>query len=78
MSSQYDKLDFLIVELIKQGRSTFAQIDAQDVKAESQRLELEFPRKPAFRHIDSRLQALRKKGLIEHRKGRGWVLKAVS
>ncbi len=77
---QYDHLDFLIVEAIRGGRNTFYKIDMMEVRRESQRLERDMPpgptgRKPAFRHIDSRLQALRKRGLIEHRKGRGWILK---
>lgn len=75
----HDKLDFLIVEAIKSGSRTFGAIWRGAVKAEAERLHEEDRKlrghnaKPVFRFIDNRLQALRKRGLIEHRKGQGWV-----
>lgn len=74
-----DKLDYLIVEEIKSGSSKFSTIWRGAVKAEAERLHEEdrklrgYNAKPVFRFIDTRLQALRKRGLIEHRKGQGWV-----
>lgn len=83
--SQYDKLDFLIVEAIKSGARTFLWIDAGEVRKESQRLHEEDRKlRPnsatsPFGFIDKRLQTLRKRGLIEHRKdGDGWVLKGAA
>lgn len=77
----YEKLDHLIVEAIKGGASKFEAIHAGAVKDEAERLHSEDRKvrgpsaKPLFRIIDSRLQALRKRGLIEHAKGRGWIIK---
>lgn len=79
--SQHNKLDHLIVEAIKSGASKFDIIYAGAVKEEAVRLHLEDRKvrgpsaKPLFRIIDSRLQALRKRGLIEYGKGRGWIAK---
>lgn len=79
--SQYDKIDHLIVEAIKSGASKFEAINAGAVNGEAERLHLEDRKvrgpnaKPPLRIIDSRLQALRKRGLIEHAKGRGWIAK---
>lgn len=78
--SQHEKLDYLIVEEIKSGSSTFTMIFRGAVRAEADRLYEEdrklrgYQAKPVFRFVDGRLQALRKRGLIEHRKGRGWVV----
>lgn len=77
----YEKLDHLIVEAIKGGASKFEAIHAGAVKDEAERLHSEDRKvrgpsaKPLFRIIDSRLQALRKRGSIEHAKGRGWIIK---
>ena len=82
--SQHDKLDYLIVEAIKSGASRFEIINAGDVQEEAVRLYSEDRKvrgpsaKPLFRIIDSRLQALRKRGLIEHAKGRGWIAKGAA
>lgn len=74
--SQYDKLDLLIYEAIKTGARSFGTIESSDAGVESKRLYAENPSgKLPFRHIDSRLQALRKRGLIEHAKGQGWIAK---
>lgn len=76
----YEKLDYLIAEAIKAGANTFAAIDDGAVHQEALRLLEEDKNrrghnaKPAFRHIDSRLQSLRKSGLIKHLKGQGWVM----
>lgn len=71
--NQYEKLDSLILDKIKDGAREFANIDTQDVHLEALRLQGETS-KPAFRHIDSRLQALRRKGLIEFKRPGGWAV----
>lgn len=82
--SQYEKLDFLIFEAVKAGASKFDAIFSGAVKAEADRMKDEgiqpcgYNGKPAFRYVDTRLQALRKRGLIVHAKGRGWSVKEAS
>ena len=79
--NQFEKLDYLIVEAIKSGASKFEAINSNTVKDEAGRLYLEDRKvrgpsaKPLFRIIDSRLQALRKRGVIEHSRGCGWRAK---
>ncbi len=74
--SQYDKLDLLIFESIKTGARSFDTIESSDAGVESKRLYAENPRgKLPFRHIDTRLQALRKRGLIEFKRPIGWIIK---
>lgn len=74
--SKYDTLDKLIIEAITAGATAFGDIDTGAAAAEAVRLQREEqPTKPAFRHIDARLQALRKKGLIEFSRCGGWKLK---
>ena len=75
--SQYDKLDLLIYEAIKAGARSFDIIESSDARVEANRLYAENPGgKVPFRHIYARLQALRKRGLIEFNRGRGgWVIK---
>lgn len=77
--SQYDKLDLLIFEAIKTGARDFGSISDQNggaVRIESQRLYADNPSgKPPFRHVDTRLQALRKRGLIEFKRPIGWRVK---
>ena len=76
--SQYEKLDYLIVEAIKNGASKFEAINAGAVKDEATRLHhavrhvRPHDATPPFRFVDVRLQALRKRGLIVHVKGWGW------
>lgn len=82
--SQYDKLDSLIVEAIKDGCNTFDKLWSGVVGAEAKRLYEEdlklrgYKAKPAFRFIDNRLQALRKRGVIVHVTGWGWRVKEVA
>ena len=79
--SHYEKIDHLIVEEIKSGTSRFVAIFRGAVKAEAERLHHEdwqvhgCNAKRPFRFVESRLQALRKRGLIEHVKGWGWRAK---
>ena len=79
--STYDKIDHLIVETIKSGSRTFLEIFRDAVQAEALRLHEEdrklraYAATQPFRFIDSRLQALRKRGLIVHVKGWGWRVK---
>ena len=74
--SQYDKLDLMIFEAIKVGARSFDTIESTDAGVEAKRLYAENPRgKLPFRHIDSRLQALKRRGLIEFKRPIGWVIK---
>lgn len=76
----YTALDAAILEAIKtNGQITFASLERlQPVGAialglEHASHEQPIKRKPAFRFVDSRLQALRKKGLIAACRG-GWSM----
>ncbi len=69
--SRYDKLDLLIFDKIKDGATSFQRIDTHEVRRES--IQLEYATgKPAPRHIDSRLQAIKRRGLIEFKRPIGW------
>lgn len=70
--STYDKLDGLIVDAIKSGKSRINFIKRMSVLEEAIRIS-GFLGRDTDRIVDGRLQALRKRGLIEHRKGQGWV-----
>ena len=73
--SQYDKIDSLIVEAIKSGRNSFNLIfNTRPVLDEAHCIS-SINRRDTDRIVDGRLQALRKRGLIEHTKGRGWIVK---
>lgn len=73
--SQYDKLDCLIVEAVKAGKTIFNDIYfAKGMRPELGRLSRETGA-DADRVLARRLQALRKRGLIEHVKGWGWRVK---
>jgi hypothetical protein len=82
--SQYDKLDFLLVERIKTpGKHTFAGLMSGSIEIETKRLVFDDiaargagKARPAFRVVDARLQALRKRGLIEFVGGQ-WRAKGV-
>lgn len=70
--SQYETLDELIVTRIKNGSNKFIAINAEEVFVAA--LWLTFgTTKVAFRIVDSRLQALRKKGLISFNSKTGWT-----
>lgn len=71
----YEKLDHLIVEAIKGGLNSFTPIfNSRNILKEAHRISNANSR-DTDRIVDSRLQALRKRGLIEHAKGRGWIAK---
>ena len=75
--SQYDKLDSLIFETIKQGRSVFSFIfNSKLVFDEAHRISSATGR-DTDRIVDGRLQALKKRGVIVHVKGWGWRVKEV-
>lgn len=69
--TDYSKLDSMIIEKIKQGSRTFSQIDGGDVYHGAKRLQADTGRS-AMRIIDSRLQYLRKKGLIQYTTKEKW------
>lgn len=69
----YEAIESSILENIrKAGEATLGQAGGGAATAEADRVAKESSRE-AFRVIDTRLQALRKKGLIEHSKGK-WRL----
>lgn len=69
----YDKLDFLIVEAIKQGQRSFALIfTGKLVFDEAHRISSATGR-DTDRIVDARLQALRRRGAIKYLHYRGWV-----
>lgn len=71
--TDYTYLDMLIQERIAAGKNTFMQIDGGTVYSEADRLAKEAG-SPAFRIIDRRLQALRKKGLIKYTTAEKWTV----
>lgn len=84
MKHNYTALDSAILEALKSGAKTFRSIESYPkVRTEANSLESVnnagltiYERKDAWRFIDSRLQALRKKGQIEFiDQARGWALK---
>ena len=70
--STYDKLDDLIVNAIKSGKSSFSDIMKTAVWDEALRIS-GFLGRDTDRIVDGRLQALRKRGLIRHLSFSGWV-----
>ena len=74
----YEKLDSLIVQSIKAGSNSFILIfNRKRVLDEALRISSANGR-DTDRIVDSRLQALRKRGLIVHVKGWGWRAKEAS
>ena len=72
--SQYDRLDELIVERVKaQGVVKLIPLSGGDVATEATALAADTGRED-FRIIDGRLQALRKRGVLQHDSKRGWML----
>ncbi len=71
--STYDKLDGLIVDAIKAGSNSFHLIfNRKRVLDEAHRISGATGR-DTDRIVDSRLQALRKRGAIKYLHYRGWV-----
>ncbi len=59
--ADYTFLDMLIQESVASGNNTFAKIDTGEVNKQAKLLEQQI-KSEAFRIIDRRLQALRKRG----------------
>ena len=73
--SQYDKLDSLIVDAIKGGCHSFSSIfSGRSLFDEALRISIAVKR-VQDRVVDSRLQALRRRGLIVYVNGWGWRVK---
>lgn len=72
--SQYEKLDSLIVQRLRQGPMFLHFLCAHEVHSECVRI-ADATGREAFRVIDARLQALRKAGLIVFNSKTGWGLK---
>ena len=70
--SKYQTIDDLIVTRIKNGSTTFFWIFNREVAEEAEQLTLHTS-KEACRVVDSRLQALRKKGVISFNSKTGWT-----
>lgn len=71
----YSKLDSAILARIAMGPTNFTKLQSGDVRDISEALAKSDKNwKPAFRFVDSRLQALRKAGKIKHDTKQGWVL----
>jgi len=71
--TDYTKLDAAILALIACRPVTFTAITCNPgVQAQVKPLTDADPKKPAFRFVDSRLQALRKRGLIKYSGKSGW------
>ena len=76
--SKYQSLDDAILARVK-NRRTFAPMPHALIMATSQvrdsaEAAVAGTSRPAFRAVDARLQALRKKGLIEYSTALGWRL----
>ena len=70
--SQYDDLDAAILRnLDRFGHATLMFVSGRDARAEADRLAKATGRE-AFRIIDGRLQALRKRGVIKFDRKHGW------
>lgn len=75
--TNYSKLDAAILEQIAARPTTFTEFCGGHVRAAADALVLDRTKKPAWRFIDSRLQALRKAGRIKYARG-AWSLAAKS
>ncbi|KAB0556204.1 hypothetical protein [Pantoea stewartii] len=71
--ADYTFLDMLIQESVASGNNTFAKIDTGEVNKQAKLLEQQI-KSEAFRIIDRRLQALRKKGLIKYSTVEKWTI----
>lgn len=71
--TDYTYLDMLIQKRIADGNNTFSKIDGGEVYKQAQWLEGQ-TKSSAFRIIDRRLQALRKKGLIKYTTAEKWTV----
>lgn len=71
-TGQYDKLDAAIIRCIKGGMNTLASLAGCRSQASVVAISIHIAQgktvyeKPAWRYIDSRLQALRKRGVISY------------
>lgn len=73
IKTDYSYLDMLIQQSIADGNNTFSKIDSGEVYKQAQFLEGQ-TKSSAFRIIDRRLQALRKKGLIKYTTKEKWTV----
>lgn len=74
---KFAKLDRLIIEHIQTGKNTFGRLQGGEVLAEAKlhaKIVDRCGKNNAWRVIDRRLQALRKKGLIHFQSGRWSVV----
>lgn len=77
----YSQIDQLIIFRVREGFSSFANIFSSNLKEEAERIAKEQSkgrtvrdRVDAWRILDRRLQALRKKGAIKYASKTGWSL----
>ena len=74
MKRSYTELDALLKSLISQGVSKFRDLERNEGLLTMATELNDGDSVTAFRVIDRRLQALRKKRVIEHDHFKGWVL----
>lgn len=84
MTNYYAYLDAAILACIEEAQpvcfgglmeDTYVKQEAASLELNHGRLRFGSDRKPAWRFVDARLQALRKAGKIKHqRKPEGWVI----
>lgn len=75
--SQYEKLDALIVDAIKEGNSFVRIFSGRSLFDEAMRLS-HIIGLDVDRIVDGRLQALRKRGVIVYYTGWGWRVKELA
>lgn len=71
LKADYSYLDMMIQQRIAAGANTHRQIDGGEVYKQARWLS-EATGREAFRIIDGRLQAMRKKGLIKYSTAEKW------
>lgn len=81
MTTHYTALDAAIIESLRQSPKHFTLLHSGTVQAEADAFaeivnsgKSGYSIKPAFRFVDTRLQALRKAGKILHNTKTGWQL----
>ena len=70
-TDKFTQVDQLIIDQIRAGKKTFQALQAPSVMAAAETLRADAP---AWRVVDRRLQALRKRGLIEWNARNGWSI----
>lgn len=78
MKTDYTELDAALLARIRQKPATFTELQSREIQAIADAFAADHPsrgtrnEKPAWRYIDTRLQALRKAGKIVYSGKTGW------